>query len=664
MKSSIWIAGLAVAGLLALSGCGGGGGGVVGTSGTQEGTSPFAPQTPAVVTAADLDISPASLQIPNSPGSSVIVTVTALDSSKKALPNATVVVSVTTQNAVLTQSTTKTDAQGKLTATISAGGDATLRLVTITATSGAVAKSATLQVVSAGVVASDVDLVLSQPQLSNTSAAKVTLTATALDSGKRALRDVEVVISVASGSDAVVTQSNTKTNEQGRVTADITVGANRANRTVIIEATSGSIRKTTSLQVVGAVITSTLSAPVVQPDTNGFVRYRVVDQATNPMVDQAVKITAPGMDPAAITGKTDLNGEYTYTFKASTTAGQYNVSAEIAGAKSDVIVSVQPASSVPVVPPEVSILEASVSANPSVVPVNATGSQNRTEIRARFIGANNSPIKNVRVRFDLNGDPNSIGGTFSNQNAVIYSDANGLATTAYIPAERPSPTNGLTVRACYGKTDLDLANGACPAAVFTTLTVINDPLGVTIGTDGLIEVNAARLTYIRKYVVQVVDSAGNPKRDVNLSASIYLPWYYKGEYIRGVDALGNLGWGKSSNTVCVSEDSDRNGSFTTAEDINQNGRLDPRSSDVQVVLIETKTGADGLALLKIEYPQNYGSWVAAEITVAASGVLGTEGRASYLENPVPVPIDAIKAEASPPFQLSPYGVTPSCTSPL
>jgi hypothetical protein len=164
--------------------------------------------------------------------------------------------------------------------------------------------------------------------------------------------------------------------------------------------------------------------------------------------------------------------------------------------------------------------------------------------------------------------------------------------------------------------------------------------------------------------VQVVDSAGNPKRDVNLSASIYLPWYYKGEYIRGVDAQGNEGWGKITNKVCVSEDSDRNGSFTAAEDINQNGRLDPRSSDVQVLLIETKTGADGLAILKIEYPQNYGSWIAAEITVAASGVLGTEGRASYLENPVPVPIGAVQAEASPPFQLSPYGVTPSCTSPL
>jgi hypothetical protein len=505
--------------------------------------------------------------------------------------------------------------------------------------------------------AADLDVSPNTVQLPNTPTSKVTVTVTAVDVDKRALKDVDVVVAVASGSDALVTQTSTKTDGQGRVTADVTVGANKSNRTIIIEAKSGAIRKTTTLQVVGAVITSTLSAPVVSPGTNATVRYRVVDQATNPMVNQSVQITAPGLDPVAVSGKTDLNGEYTYAFKASSTAGQYNISAEIAGAKSDVIVSVQPSSSVPDVPADLNILEASVSANPSVVPVNLTGTQNRTEIRARFIGPNNSPIKNVRVRFDLNGDPNSIGGGFSNQGSIVYSDANGLATTAYIPGARPSPTDGLTIRACFGKSDADLANGACPLSVLTTLTVINDPLGVTIGTDGLIEVNAARLTYIRKYVVQVVDSAGNPKRDVNLSASVNLPWYYKGEFFRVASGGGAAsGWGQRLRAVCANEDSDRNGSFTAAEDINQNARLDPRSSDVQVLLVDAKTGVDGLAILKIEYPQNYGSWVAAEITVAASGVLGTEGRASYLENPVPVPTDVVKAESDPPFRFSPYGL--------
>jgi hypothetical protein len=499
--------------------------------------------------------------------------------------------------------------------------------------------------------AADLDVSPSAVQLSNTSTSKVTLTVTALDSGKRALKDIDVIVAVASGSDAVVTQSSTKTDAQGRVTADVTVGANKANRTVTLVATSGVLKKTTTLQVVGAVITSTLSAPVVSPGGAATVRYRVVDQATNPMSSQSAQVTAPGFDPAQATGTTDVNGEYTYSFKAPTGTGQYTISTTIAGARSDVIISVQPASSVPVVPPEVDIVTASVSANPSVVSVNSTGTQNRTEIRALFVGANNAPIRNVRVRFDLNGDSNSIGGSFTNQNATIYSDSNGIATTAYIPGARPSPTDGVTVRACYGKNDDDLANGACPFVVYTTLTVVNDPLGVTIGTDNLIETNTAKLTYIRRYVVQVVDSAGNPKRDVNLSVFVDLPWYYKGEYFTSTD-----GWLQTPRAVCVNEDANRNGSLGSTEDINSSGRLEPRNSDVQVLLIDAKTGADGLAILKIEYPQNFGSWVAAQITVAASGVLGTEGRASFLEDPVPVLASRIKdTESDPPFRYSPYG---------
>ena len=666
MKSFKWVQAAMLFCAAGFAGCGGGGG--------SEGNSPLGTGNTPVVTAADLDISPSSLQIPNSPGTSIVITVTALDSNRKALAGASVDIEVTTKNAVLSPAPKVTDAQGKLTVTISAGGDPTLRQVIVTARSGGVVKSATLQVGSTGVIATDIDLVLSQAQLPNISAAKVTLTATALDSGKRALKDVDVVISVASGSDAVVTQLTTKTDAQGRVSADIAAGANKANRTVILEATTGSLRKTTSVQVVGAVITSTVSSPVIAPGAAATVRYRVVDQSTNPMPNQAAQVSAVGFTPATATGITDPNGEYVYSFTAPVATGAYTISTTIAGARSDILVNVQPVSSVPPVPETTNILSASVSANPSVVAINATGALNRAEIRAIFLSTDNKPIPNVRARFDLNGDPNAIGGLFTNGNQVLYSDANGIVTTAYIPGSRSSPTNGVTVRVCYAKTDLELVN-ACPSAAFVSLTVINDPLGVTIGTDGLIEVNAANLTYIRKYVVQVVDSAGLAKSDVNLTVSIDLPAYYKGQYCLGaVDAVtkqfvcGGAGdsWGIGTPVVgCLNEDANRNGFLESGEDVDNDGRLDPGKSDVAVRLLSPKTGTAGTALLQIEYPQNYGSWVATSITVAASGVLGTEGRASYLENPVPVPADALKnKDVSPPFQRSPYGTMPSCTNPF
>ena len=65
----------------------------------------------------------------------------------------------------------------------------------------------------------------------------------------------------------------------------------------------------------------------------------------------------------------------------------------------------------------------------------------------------NKPVKNMRVRFDLAGDVNSIGGTFTTGDNVVYSDANGVATSAYVPGTRSSPTDGVTVRACWDYVD-------------------------------------------------------------------------------------------------------------------------------------------------------------------------------------------------------------------
>ena len=58
----------------------------------------------------------------------------------------------------------------------------------------------------------------------------------------------------------------------------------------------------------------------------------------------------------------------------------------------------------------------------------------------------------------------------------------------------------------------------------------------------------------------------------------------------------------------------------------------------------------------IEYPQNVASWARVKILVAATGVSGTEGRATWTEV-LPVPAEAIKSQSAPPFIVSPYGTT-------
>ena len=116
--------------------------------------------------------------------------------------------------------------------------------------------------------------------------------------------------------------------------------------------------------------------------------------------------------------------------------------------------------------------------------------------------------------------------------------------------------------------------------------------------------------------------------------------------------------------VCLNEDTNRNGVLESGEDTNNDGQLWPRKPDVIVSLLQSKTGSDGTAILQILYAKDHGSWVDALITVSASGVAGSEGRATYMAAPVPVDAASINnIAASPAFQVSPYGIAASCTNP-
>ncbi len=510
--------------------------------------------------------------------------------------------------------------------------------------------------------AADIVLALSATQVANTGSATVTVTATAIDASRNALADIPVT--VAADSDAVITASSTTTDASGKVTATLSIGGNRSNRLITVTAVSGSIARSATVQVVGTTISSVLAPAVIAPAASGNVQYRVVDQAGNAMSNQTVTITAAGLNPAQATGVTGSNGDYVFSYTAPATAGSYQISATIAGASDSQTLQVQNTSTVPNV--TTPITSASVAANPSVVAVNTSGgTTNRAEIRALFLAANNAPIPNVRVTFDLAGDPQSIGGSFTagGGGQVLYSDANGVVTTAYVPGTRSSPTNGVTVRACYGSSDTDPNLLNCSTFATQTLTVTSEPLSVTIGTNA--EIIKDTLTYTKQFVVTVVDSSGAAKADVNIVASVDLPNYRKGSY-----ALAGTAWAKVSDTLCLNEDTNRNGVLEANEDStgngngNGNGTLEPRKADVSVSLVSTKTDSKGSVVLEVTYPQDHGSWVDAVITVTASGIAGTEGRATYNLTPVPVDAASIRNTNSPPaFVVSRYGTATSCTNP-
>jgi Bacterial Ig-like domain (group 1) len=501
----------------------------------------------------------------------------------------------------------------------------------------------------------DIVLTVSTALLANTGSETSTVTVTALDASRNVIAAVPVT--VTADAEAVLQVSGTETDDSGVVTATLSIGANRANRVITVTATSGDISRSATVQVVGAKIQATVSPTLLDPSEDGQVRYTAVDQAGNAMSGQQVQVTAAGLSPTSATGTTDANGEFVFSYTAPAAAGTYTITATIAGASSVEEIQVQSAGAVPTV--TIPISSGSVRVSPSVVAVNLPGSQtNRSEVRALFVGPNNEPIPNVRVRFDLAGDALNVGGTFTVGNApeILYSNSEGVVTTAYVAGTRSSPTEGVTIRACYGVSDTDPNFLNCTTFATQKLTVSSEPLSVTIGTNGTIVVN--ELTYTKQFNIVVVDAAGNVVPDVSLVASVDLPFYRKGNYTSGTR------WGKNQTAICPNEDTNRNGVLDAGEDDNNDGILQPRKADVSIRLLSRQTDEAGSAILEVTYNQNHGTWVDAVVTVAASGIAGTEGRASYALSPVPIDAATLQnINSTPAYVVSPYGVLAGCTNP-
>ena len=198
--------------------------------------------------------------------------------------------------------------------------------------------------------------------------------------------------------------------------------------------------------------------------------------------------------------------------------------------------------------------------------------------------------------------------------------------------------------------------------MLATLTVISEPLSVSISTNALIEVGPSGLDYIKRYLVQVNDSSGNAKAGVQISPSIDLQRYFKGTW----KVVGDK-WVQEVVATCDNEDLNRNGVLQVyangaVEDANSTGALEPRKADVNISFVgSSTTNSDGQVVLKITYGQSLASWLQFNILVAASGVAGTEGRTSY-NGVLPVLAEAVAdPDKEPAFRRGPYGVLASPT---
>ncbi|WP_431048721.1 Ig-like domain-containing protein [Roseateles sp. L2-2] len=652
------VLGAFVAGTLAA--CGGGGGNAGdqlngGNGGTGGGT--------GTVAVADVSVVLSKTTMANDGSETLTLTATALDANRGGITNATLRVAITDPNNSVfsSASTLTTDSSGKGTATISLGSDRSLRTVTVNVAGGSVTKSATFNVIQTTTPtteAAELGLSLDKYTASNSGSDTIVATATAVDANRNVLSGVQVAFAVNNG--ATVAVVNGTTNAAGQAVANVKIGTDKSNRIVTVTASSGTLTKTASFQVSGAKLTA--SAVPSTPNagsTGNTVQFRLSDTNDNAISGQVITITAPGQ--TAVTGTTDNSGAYTYTYTAPTAPGAYNITAVGGGVTT--VTSVIVSSTGSVIPPVTTTAASTTfSANPQVIAVNATGSTtNRVELRTIFQAANNAPLQNIRVRYEPFGAASiSVGGTISSGTSLVYSDASGNATSSYYPGTTASATNGLTIRACWDYTDF--AVGTCPNALTATITVVSSPLAITIGTDATLQEGTTKLTYIKRFVVLVVDAAGRPAAGVDIQPLVDLKRYYKGFYAAGVDQWLPYYYVNSTSNprvsgvaACLNEDDDNDGSLDAGEDRNGNGVLEPRKSDVQISYegSSAKTDASGQLVIKIEYAKSLATWVDYVVTASATGVLSPP--ATYPGRLSALGTDFSTLTSSPPFQNSPYG---------
>ncbi len=593
-------------------------------------------------------------------GSEVVtVTVTALDANRSALGDIPITFSINADGIITPVGTKTSTTNGVISATATIGANRTNRSITVTAASGSISRSVSFDVVSTTatqVVASDISMVLNKTTLLNSGSDFASITVTAVDAARNTVSGIPVSFSV--NNDAVINVLNQESDSRGQSRAEVRIGDNRTERSITVTATSGTLTRTASILVDGVSISGTaLPALPIAGSKGNRIEYRVTDINQNAMARVAITVSGAGLP--TVTDSTDAFGAFSYFYDAPVTPGAVTVTASAAGERNQQTVTISsgtntiPAAIGPVGPPTLSV-------SPNVVGTNSVGSSsNRAEIRALFLSPTNAPVRNVRVRFSEEGAVKY--GAVASLDSLVYSDSSGLALSSFEPKDRGSPTDAVVILACW---DLnDFAVGQCPNAARVRLTVTSDPLSITIGTDNTIQSGDTGLTYVKRYVLLVVDAAGNPKADVQLTPVVDLLAYrkglllYVGDQYRPfvqIDPFPSTLRADTLDTSCPNEDLIRNGAIDANEDRNNNGQLDPRKSDVSISLVgSTRTNSNGTAVVRLEYPKNIAGWADVEIKVSASGVVSPPAiRRETL------PIEAIlKSEVPPPsFQFSPYGL--------
>jgi len=240
--------GAIIATALLLAACGGASNTLTGATGSSGGGTTTGP--PATATSIIVSASPASILADGSTTSTI--TATALDANSAALPN--VPITLAAVGGVLgAASGTRTGTSGTITATLSTGGNPTLRTITVTATSGTLSATVPggVQVVASASAspASHLKVTSDTPTILSDGSTSANITVFVSDSSFDALPNVPVTLSASSGLLQVASSPPT-TDASGTLKAVLITGGDPTLRTITVTAQVNALTATTTVQVI------------------------------------------------------------------------------------------------------------------------------------------------------------------------------------------------------------------------------------------------------------------------------------------------------------------------------------------------------------------------------------------------------------------------------
>lgn len=654
------------------------------------------------------------------------VTVTAVvkDASNKALPDQAIVFSAS--SGILSAVATKTDADGKATAVLTAGSDATPRDITVTVKSGNVTGSVIVAVTQSVSTVARVEVGASAVSLRSADANGVTISAVVKNASNNVQTGEPVSFVASSG---VLSNVSSKTGADGRATAVLIAGADRSNRNITITVKAGSSEGKIVVPVEGTTLSVAGPASLLSGKSATFA-VNLKDSSGNGIAAQTIAASSALGNTVTLTqSTTDSSGVTAFTYVASR-SGADTVTVTGGGTSQNLAVNVSaidfaftaPASGseatvnvaktvtvrylengAGVAGKQVSFSTTRGGVAPAAATTNAEGYAT-TQVTSPSAGPGSvsAQLDGVITTLPLNFvatvpqnislqasaaalSPNTAGGVANQvQLRATVRDAAGNAVkgvTVNFTAVKDlsgghiktgtavTDANGLATDSFIAGAASTAANGVEIRAAVANTAIAASTLLTVSGQSLFINIAANNTieklstTYRKTFSVQVNDANGAPVSGQNVTLSYYPPVYRKG-WMK-YDAGAKM-WVVVQSTQCQNEDEDRNGQLgykSTGESEDYNGN--GRLTPGLPGLIAPPfviTNSAGWAEFTLEYGQQYAYWV--DFDLAAKVVVsGTESGTGFLYPAVALASDLTSDTVTPASYISPFGTATDCRDP-